>query len=71
MDKSYLFSIWVDIVKAKIAISMLLTPLVDPLVLFILSYTESNTFDDDNIFSDDSEVDATKAKSALKIKTQI
>ena len=76
IDKTYLNSIWSDIVKAKMALSMLLTPLVDPLVLFIVSYTESSSSDssDDfyaDIFIDDSDVNATKAKQALNIKSQV
>ena len=35
-DKSSLFPIWGDIIKIKLAFSMLLTPLVDPLVLFLM-----------------------------------
>jgi len=39
-DPYAVWNVWSDLVKAKFALSLLLTPLVDPLVMFFLSWSE-------------------------------
>ena len=62
-DKSSLYPVWGDLLKVKLAFSMLLTPLVDPLVLFLMSWSDDTDSDDlDYSFSDDAETNALQAK---------
>ena len=59
--------------KIKFAIALLLTPLVDPLVLFILNNTFKMEGGDgvDAEFIDEQEITELKAKKAKDIKIEI
>lgn len=73
VDKSSLYAVWKDLNKAKLAISMLLTPMVNPLVMFLETWSEdeSGNFEQSNIFSDDEEISELRAQRALQTKNQI
>ena len=76
VDPKGIYSVWGDLVKVKFAVSLLLTPLVDPLVMLVLSFYETAMAGEgeeavNTLFDDNEEMALAKAKSAQATKVSI
>ena len=68
IDNESLHRVWGDMVKLKFVLSLLLTPLVNPLVIFTISTLSPNLLTEDDYALDQDDLDLLRHRQTLEYK---